>query len=404
MAAAALAATFAMLGAAGVRMAVADYFFRQETLPATRRALSLEPDSAAYYARLAALLESDPAASTQALRRAVALNPWDSQSWVELGLRAEAAGDLPAAQRDLLRAAAVDRQYFPKWSLVNYYFRRGDSAGFWFWAREAVETAYGDLAPLFNLCWDLTGDGALIERKLDIRKADAEAAYLTYLSARNRVEPMAASARRLMAWNRADDVPVLLAACDRFIADGRAGQALQIWNHLAGTHAIPYRAMRPEAGQSLTNGDFLSFPASQGFDWRLPAVAGVTALPAGPDGLRITFSGDQPESCEVLTQCLPVLANSRYELRFRYLTSGIAPGAGLTWQVTNLTGARILARGASLASNSETGGQLAFLSDPESPLVRLALSYRRVLGTVRIEGSITLRQVSLALLERGPQH
>jgi hypothetical protein len=78
-------------------MALADYRFRQETLPGTQEALRLEPDSAGYYVRLAAIIqESNPVASTEALQRAVALNRWDSQSWVELGLRAEVAGDLAA--------------------------------------------------------------------------------------------------------------------------------------------------------------------------------------------------------------------------------------------------------------------------------------------------------------------
>ena len=184
-------------------MALADYRFRQETLPGTQEALRLEPDSAGYYVRLAAIIqESNPVASTEALQRAVALNRWDSQSWVELGLRAEVAGDLAAAERSLLRAASVDQQYLPSWSLVNYYFRRGDSERFWFWARQATQMAYGDLAPLVTLCWKVTSDGALIEQKLDIHKADLEANYLTYLTNQNRIEPMTHAATRLLAWNR----------------------------------------------------------------------------------------------------------------------------------------------------------------------------------------------------------
>src|ERR1039457_2678928 len=190
--------------------------------PAPKK-LRLEPDSAAYCVRLAAIVqESNPVASTQALERAVALNAWDSQSWVELGLRAEAAGDLAGAERSLLRAASVDKQYLPSWSLVNYYFRHGDSEKFWFWAREAAGMAYSDLAPLFTLCWKVTSDGALIEQKLDIRRADLEANYLTYLTGQNRIEPMTRAATRLLAWNREADAPVLLAACDGLIADDRA--------------------------------------------------------------------------------------------------------------------------------------------------------------------------------------
>ena len=49
----ALVAVFTLIGAWTVRMAVADYQFRLETLPGTREALRTEPDSADYCVRLA---------------------------------------------------------------------------------------------------------------------------------------------------------------------------------------------------------------------------------------------------------------------------------------------------------------------------------------------------------------
>jgi tetratricopeptide (TPR) repeat protein len=395
-AATAIVATFMLTGAWTVRMAVADYHFRQETVAGTREALRIEPDSADYYVRLAALIqESDPNGSAQALQRAVVLNPWESQSWVELGLRAEVAGDLQTAERNLLRAASFDSQYLPSWSLVNYYFRRGDSEKFWFWARKAIGMAYGDMVPLFSLCWKVTDDGAVIEQKLDIRRADLETNYLNYLVSQNRVEPMTRAATRLLAWNREEDTPALLAACDRLIADDRAGQAIPIWNKLAELHRIPYEVLAPASGRSLTDGDFTILPTSQGFDWRLPVIGGVTTLLDEQPALRISFSGRQPESCEVLTQFLPVLESSPYELRFSYRTTGIAPETGLRWRLTDLNGTKILVQGESLASESERDGTFAFRTPAGAGLVRLTLAYQRALGTTRIAGSIVLRKLRL---------
>ena len=403
-AAAAIVATFALTSVWAVRMAWADYRFRQETLPATQQALRLEPDSAAYYARLAAMIqESNPVASTAALERAVALNPWDSQSWIELGLRAEAAGDLAGAERNLLRAASVDKQYLPSWSLVNYYFRRGDSEKFWLWAHEASTMAYGDQAPLFTLCWKIASDGALIEQKLDIRTAGLQANYLAYLTNQDRVEPITRAATRLLAWNREADQPVLLAACDRLIADDRAGQALLIWNRLAELHRIPYGALAPGSGRSLTDGDFTMPPMSQGFDWRLPNVGGVaTLLDEPPTGLRISFSGRQPENCDVLTQIMPVMDGANYELRFLYRTNGIAPETGLGWRIMDLYGSKLLVQGESLASESEREGRFSFRTPACSRLVRLTLTYQRALGTTRIEGFIVLRKLRLTPAGNGP--
>jgi hypothetical protein len=189
---------------------------------------------------------------------------------------------------------------------------------------------------------------------------------------------------------------VLLAACDRLIAADRASAALAVWNGLSERHRIPYTIVRPETGHSLTAGDFHALPMSRGFDWRLPGPDGVTTLlEEHPRGMHFTFSGRQPESCEILTQYVPVLEDSSYELRYRYRTAGIAPGTGLEWRITNLKGTAVLAHGASLASESETIGQVRFKNPAGSPLVYLSLLYQRASGTTRIEGSITLRQVEL---------
>jgi tetratricopeptide (TPR) repeat protein len=397
-------ATFSVLGVLEVRMALADYWFRQGTVRGIEKAIRLEPDGAPYYVQLAGLVqESNPPASAQGLQRALALNPRDSQSWIELGLRAEASGNLAGAEPNLLTAARVDRLYFPRWSLANYYFRHDELEKFWRWAREAVNMSYDDLAPLFNLCWRVTSDGELIARELDIREASREASYLTYLTAQNRAEPTTRAAARLLAWNREADVPVLEAACDRLIADDRASDALPIWNTLSEHRKIPYGIIRPDMGQSLTNGDFRALPTSKGFDWRMPGVAGVTLwLQQRPAGLRFTFSGRQPESCELLAQYLAVMEDSKYDLRCRYRTSGIAPGTGLAWRIADPKGTRVLAQGASLAAEADTEDQLAFRTPPGSHLVYLALTYQRALGTTRIEGSITLRNVQV-VSERAPR-
>jgi hypothetical protein len=398
-AAAATIATFLVMGAWSVRMALADYWFRQQSLLGMKNAIDLEADGADYYVRLAAMLrEKNPVVSLHALQRAVTLNPWDSQSWVELGLRAEAIGDLAHAERSLLRGASVDKQYFPRWSLVNYYFRRGDSEKFGFWAREATRMAYGDLAPLFSLCWNVTSDSALIERELDIRKADTAASYLTYLIGENRVEPMTRAATRLLEWNREADVPIALAACDRLIVDDHACHATRIWNSLAKSRRIPFEVLAPGPGRSLTGGDFNVSPTSRGFDWRVPGFSGVKAvLDERPPGLRISFSGRQPESCDVLTQFLPILDNSNYELRFLYRTTEIETETGLAWRISDLNGLKTLAQGQSLASKNETEGKLSFSTPAGAGLVRLTLKYQRALGTTRIEGTIVLRKLRLEL-------
>src|ERR1017187_9744674 len=140
---------FAAASAWCVRLACADYWFRQQTVQGTEKALEFTPGQAEYYVRLA-LLDPDEKSRTamEALKRAVALNPSDARSWVELGLRYEGEGNPALAELCLLRAAEEDRQYLPRWTLANYYFRENRVDRFWYWAKEAAAMTYGDPTPL----------------------------------------------------------------------------------------------------------------------------------------------------------------------------------------------------------------------------------------------------------------
>lgn len=379
-----------------VRVGWADSWARRETVAGTERALAVTPDQAAYYVRLAALVaDDDPQRAARALRRAVALNPLDAQSWIELGLRAEIGGDALDAEKCLLRAADADRKYLPRWTLANYYFRRNDGERFWFWAKAAAGMVYGDPAPLFRLCGKVAEDGRLIER-LDIRDPEMRAHYLAYLLNQNRLDLIGPATAQLLEENRGADVPLLLSACDRLIEARRGDEAVGIWNRLGRAGRIPFGELNPSGETVLTNGAFAVSPTSQGFDWRLPGAEGISAArEENPVGLRLTFSGREPETAEALVQFAPANGATDYLLKFRYRTSRIAPGSGLAWRITDLSGAS-LGVGKSLSSEKETEEQVAFRTPAGCRMVRVALVYQRSLGNTRIEGFLILRAVRLA--------
>jgi hypothetical protein len=380
-----------------------------ETVAGTEQAIAWMPQRAEYHVRLAILLtDSDTSRSEAELRRAAALQPADARAWIELGLRHEARGEYAAAEQCLLRAANEDKLYLPRWTLTNYYYRRDETERFWKWAGSAARMIPGDPMPLFRLCGRVVEDGRLMER-LAIREPDVRAAYLAYLVGRERVDVAGQATAGVLGANRSEDVPLLLTACDRMMEQARPGQALGIWNQLAAHGRIPFGALDPDRGQSLTNGEFTLAPSSRGFDWRLPGVDGVSSSSEeNPPGLRLTFSGRQPESCEALVQYLPVLEREGFELRFVYQTSGIPAGSGLSWGLTEVNGGRslvlwragedgrVMESAAGLSADVETRGKLAFVAPAGCRFVRLALSYQRATGTTRIEGFIILRRMELA--------
>ena len=389
-------AGLAMAGAWSIREGWADYRMRRETVSATEAAIALTPDQSEYYARLAWLVSNhDPQKAKEALRRAVALNPWDARSWIELGLRAEAEGDGATSEACLLRAAKADHTFLPRWTLANYYFRHDDLAKFWLWAKQAAAMVYGDAQPLFLLCGRVEEDGKLIDR-LQIRAPEVQAGYLSYLLGKNRVDLIGPAVQRLGAENREADVAVLMTACERLLEAGRIHEAVEIWNRQAAAGRVGFRTPGGEGEQLAANGGFAVAPASRGFDWRLPAVDGVSvSREENARGLRVTFSGREPEDCEVLTQLVPVREKMQYELRFKYRTREIATGQGLGWRITDANRGTALGEGAGAASEEDTEGRLTFATPAECRLVRLALRYHRSPGTTRMNGFLILREVAV---------
>ena len=84
-------------------------------------------------------------------RVAVSLNPRLSSAWIQLGLDDEAEGNMAEAEIEFLQATRVDHQYVPAWTIANYYFRRGNSANFWPWARKAAAMTFDDYRPLLRM-------------------------------------------------------------------------------------------------------------------------------------------------------------------------------------------------------------------------------------------------------------
>ena len=398
-------AAVAVLGWAAywsLRLGYADRLFHTGMPEGVKRATELAPCNARYRARLAAVLDQwgkDQAAYAAALEGAVVCNPRDSGSWIELGLQAELDGDFKKAERFLLEAARVDKQYDPRWALANFYFRRNDAGNFWSWARKAAAMSYGDGAALFRVCWRMTQDPrAILERAIPDEPA-VLARYLSFLLADDHVAALEAAAQRAAGHAGPEDLPVLLASCDRLVEARQFPAALRIWTSLSRRKLLPYLPPEPERGLSLTNGDFRVPPLSHCFDWRVHAAEGVSvSRRESQPALRITFSGQQPESCELLSQFVPVLPGRKYQLRFRYRTSEIVPDTGVQWRIFDAaTAAELAEQSSHLSSEEEIQQEVSFSTPTETHMARLVLLYQRAPGTTRIEGSISLSHASLVL-------
>ncbi|MBM3744967.1 MAG: hypothetical protein FJW34_04130 [Acidobacteria bacterium] len=384
-----------------LRLAYAEALFAQDSRESVRRAIELAPTSARYRVRQAELLDrlEEEGPRLAVLEKAAALNPLDSAVWIELGLLAETNGDPVKAEKCLLEAVRVDKTHDPRSALAHYYFRSGEREKFWKWVRQAAGTAYGEMTPLFRLCWWVSQDGSRILERAIPERPEALRQYVPFLLGERRWEAAAEAAGRLIVAGSVEDAPLLLACCDRMLEERRVEAAVALWNGMAARKLINYAALRPERGVSLTNGGFETGPRSRGFDWRLGAAEGLTVtLDAGQPVLRMHLSGGQPEQCEILWQYVVVLPGRSYRFRWEYETEGFETAEGLGWEVEEVTRADgVMARWAQARGETWREGSGRFNTPGDFRLARIALRYQRAPGTRRIEGTLSLRNLRLEL-------
>jgi tetratricopeptide (TPR) repeat protein len=367
------------------KLARADYLFRINTEDSLRAAIRLEPDAWKYYMRLALF---DDAHAQQLLETAIKDDPYNAEADIELGLRLEAAGNYPRAEKMLLDAFAVDRTFLPRWTLANFYFRRNNLPAFWTWARTAAEMPSDSTEPLFELCWHVSSDPHEIEAKILNNNPELIRQYLNFLLAKNQLPAAAEVADRLtQAGDRKTDDPQMFSVVDRLIAANAGDAAKALWNVLIEKHWVVADSGAPN------NPNFARVPLPVRFDWALSSSVGLHSWP-GPSGLETEFSGEEPEICTIAEQVV-VLPPGNYKLESSYRTDAISPQTGLRWQIVAEGSGKVLAESPDLSSEALSRADMAFSIPPEASLIRLRLQYERALGTPRISGTLVIPSVQI---------
>ncbi len=353
------------------------------------------PYNSAYLARLAAWRSEQRVAL---LEKAVALNPFDFESLIQLGFDQEfRKHNLQQAEHFYLRAAVVNQMFLPKWTLTNFYFRHERVSEFFRWASAALAITPYSPEPIFVQMWLLSQDADRIASAIPDRPR-VLLPYAWFLSNSQKQEPIASIVRRLVEavgkhdphnWGRDDLLAMIL---DRLLAAGDRNTALSVWNSLAKGNWIEPTV--PTVTRPVTNGSFQNPLYQHGFDWRELAVSGIRAdqIPSARL-LRFYFSGNEPEECSLLEQYIPVEPGHTYDLRWR-VDSGLAENpSGLRWHLTPVskTPSVELVSG-DLVTAANTGWQ--FRAPSDATVALLSLEYARPMGQLRARGTFTLRNIS----------
>ena len=359
-------------------LARADYLFRQDTEQSLRAAIRLAPDGWQYYMRLA---QFDRAHAHDLLATSLRLNRFDAQADIELGLQYEADGDCDRAEKQLLEAFDVDHTYVPRWSLANYYVRRGNLPAFWTWARRAAEMPADNIGALFELCWRVSPDPQEITGAILNDDPKMLRQYIGFLSGKDQPKAMAIVAPRLVrSGDPVSDRPLMLSVVDRLVGLNDADAATAMWRMLIAKHWITADQTVPN------NADFQRGPLPVSFDWSLPAYQGLHSWP-GSSGLQTEFTGSEPEACVIAEQVV-ALTPGNYTMSYSYRTTDIPPGTGIRWEVLDVKSNAVLAESSDLSSEELKYSGVGFTVQPGTSLLRVRLLYQRTLGTTRISGTL----------------
>jgi hypothetical protein len=392
LAAAALAAAYY-----SALFARASFLFERDTADSVAAAVQLVPYNATYVARLSAW---QPERKIALFRRAVKLNPFEVDAWIQLGVAAEMEQrDIASAERYYLEAARIDHMFLPKWTLTNFYFRRQREDEFFHWAKAALEISPYQPDPVFGQMWLMTQDARRVAMAVPDRPG-VLLRYAGFLANARQYTAIPPILHRLVAaagranpgsYGRDDQVGPIV---DRLLAAGEIDSALEIWRSLEQGNWVNFPA--PSFAAPLSNGDFHSPFFRHGFDWMPASLDGVdiVQIPEGKN-VRVAFSGNQPEHCVLLQQYIPLEANRGYRLRWKADGQGIEMPSGLAWHVHPVSDERrIDLAGGDLLAGSQ--GTWQFSVPAGANLSLLTLEYSRPAGSVRIAGVLTLQGVSLS--------
>jgi len=414
-----------------IRIAIADWVASSGTPDGLERAIHLAPDRSELLAREAIYRndngDQSPAVDEE-LQHAARLNPLDPSVLMTLGLREEFRGNRAQAEDYLLRAATIDHQFKPAWTLANYYFRANQPDKGWPMIQRilSLEPLGFNPTPVFELCWQQASDNRdAAHRILSLipKTGHRPVQYLQFLIGAHRADAavdawpaalgaaVANSAQPNPA--NASDVATLTAFDDFLATADHVAEAVAVWNQLVDSGFIHSGRLDPAKSISIADPDF-RFPVSTNtpntFSWHVEEVPGVFA--GGFSGsLRLEINGDEPQSFQVLSTYAPVVSGAHYRLHWKgdgsALSSPQDPGFGF----------QIVQQQASVQKNGEVVSQcppLLLVGNPVCDFVapaearsggsgevghlgkiRIDLRYARAQGPTRVSGVLQLLNVRL---------
>ena len=304
----------------GLRNAVAAHDQGLDTRQGYERAVRLEPQNARNWYLLGRSYlydvgDPEPARAGQALRKAVALDPYSAEALLDLasaydgeGNGIEARAAFIAAQRVYPLSAEV------AWSYGNFLLRQGENDAALAQLRKALEVDPQRSAEAFSRVLSAVPD---LNKVLDIMVPATPEAYLPILQLLSAPDSLADAELvwyRLVALRPKVPMREMVPFFDALIRGRRPDDAARLWSQAA---SIMQNPPPPDPPNSLLwDGGFESGYSGGGFSWTFTSLA---------RDVQIGWDRSQKHSGE---QSMRILFNGRENLRFSDLCHQFVPEGG----------------------------------------------------------------------------
>jgi hypothetical protein len=380
-----------------VRLTVAD-LMAARCLPC---AIRIEPSSEKYVARyaLGRARSDDSSHEVDAeLKRALELNPRDSDVLRSIALRLELNGDRASAERYLKQAVAVDHMFASAWALANFYFRSGQESQFWGALRSCLHILQVkpqlDPDQAFDLAWRMTSDSKRILSQIP-SGPDILLPYMNYLVQTSRVEALLEVLPSALATAPApatETVRWFAPVCDYLIQENRTGPAVSVWNRMVESGGVKLDRLEPATGHSLAD-PALKLPSyERGFGWHIAHNESLFAATAD-NPLTLEFGSNPAEHFDLLSTIAPVLPGREYVLSWKAdgsaLDADSQHDAGLAVHLIGPTGEVSACPALLSATRCEFNAGAA-------TQLKLTLRYDRPMGKLRLQGVLRIDRFGLA--------
>lgn len=395
-------------------LAYAGWLRRNPEEQNVRRAIQLDPHNSYAYTLRAEWQEragqfQDAEASWE---QAVSHNRRDAESRIRSGLLAEQRGNLELAEERLLAASRFSQKWFPRWVLVNFYARHRRQKDVIHWAKLAMERASEEWVALLPLLEESgVSPDAVLERVLPANRAVLET-FLAKLLESGKLPGVEKAAKKLLSlipdsppgwpgtnvwrppsrYEATDGEIRLLHRTVRHLLETSEGDgATGVWNAMNQRGIISSGVWTND--KPMVNSQFRTMPVAAGLDWRAHNVEGahVDFRPSAGE-LAVRLSGRQPDPIDIVEQAVYLPANQAYRMQVEFRTEGLGDANGLHWRLLGP------AEQINLPVSPSVNWVCFVVTVPASKKPqtgRLVLTSRRIAGSVRAEGEVRFRLVSL---------